>query len=314
MENRTNYEGQIEAPTQLEQPPTYSIANDESYQNLEHDNEGNDQIEPELNPNDPESPPPPSYSIAKEEDALARFHSLEGLVFVLKEDKIKLYDQDEIVYLLSHDPRSGTGELFSFNLRVYKYPGNDISRPKVAREKELYRMKDALTWFKFGGSLPPWYTFTAESRSFYCYRPEFSMICGNTMVMRWSDLLPWASKDIHSPWRVHIHTNFRKKNDEALVIVRKRKSHKTDREYEWILDGSCEVLALETDDCLSGPTIELKTNPKERRLIHALILAWITRIWFDANKEYVERKAQEINKTLTCKFIHALITYLPKQF
>jgi len=64
--------------------------------------------------------PPPSYSATKEEDALAPIQNLHGLTLVLAEDKVKLQNQDDKIYSLSQDPRSGIGESLAFTLRVYK--------------------------------------------------------------------------------------------------------------------------------------------------------------------------------------------------
>jgi hypothetical protein len=65
------------------------------------------------------------------------------------------------------------------------------------------------------------------------------------------------------------------------------------------------LLALETisSTSLHKPTLELKSLVQDRRLIHVLVLAWVTIIWHDAKEEYVKDKAKEIAKTLTCKRI-----------
>jgi len=47
--------------------------------------------------------------------------------------------------------------------------------------------------------------------------------------------------------------------------------------------------------------LKLKSDFEDRRLLHALVLAWVTIVWHDAKAEYAEDKAREIGKTMSWK-------------
>jgi hypothetical protein len=306
MENSNNFEVHVGRGSSSKQLLDYSTVEEIHHDwtmSTEQPTQSESNPDPELQSEDQSSPPPPSYSIAKEQDALFRIANLEGLVFELDEEIVKIQSQDDVVYLCSHNPRLTRGEFFTFMLRVYKHRANDPRGPKVAISKEIYSVKDAMAGFSFKAKLPAYYSFPAESRSVYCYRPSFSMV-NRDKKLRWWHHFPGAMNQHNSSWKIVIHTNHKRQDDSVVLLVRRRTGHHTPAQFQWI-DADGKVIALETEasTSLHKPMLELKTNPEDRRLVHALVLGWVTRIWHDANQDYVKRKAREINSTLSRKFI-----------
>jgi hypothetical protein len=252
-----------------------------------------------------QNPPPPSYSIAKEEDALAHIKNLHGLTLVLAEDKVKLQDQDDEIYSLSQDPRSGTGETLAFMLRVYKNRKSDHTVSRVANSKELYNVEVPYKWWnpKIRAFLPPMYSFSAETRTFYCYRPGCDLVKGNMKWLRWIPLIPFPIQNHLGVWRLIINTKIDRKS-HTFQLLRRPKGHHS-LEYEWT-DANNKVVALEVvaGTTLHNPKLEIKADLEDRRLLHALVLAWVTIVWRDAKEEHLQDKAQEIAKTMSCKSIN----------
>jgi hypothetical protein len=301
MESSTGFEPQPAQEDISKQPPLYSTIMDD-YPNVAVNYNQQDQIESMTDPEPEVQPtvPPPSYTIAKEEDALAGIQNLEGVIFELDQNEVRLQNQNKVIYLCSRDPQSGGGGFFTFMLRIYKHGANDSASPKVARSREIYKVVNEKGWISH--RLPTFYSFPAESRAVHCYRPSFS-IANYDIKVKWWQSIPVPGKGHHSTWTIQIHTSYRKKDDSLVLIVRKRMGHHTPAEYQWTYPNG-KVIGLETDASipLLKPKLELKTNPEDRRLVHALVLGWVTRIWHDANQDYTKQKAHDINSTLSCKF------------
>ena len=249
---------------------------------------------------------PPPYAITKEEDALAQLRNLRGLTLVLAENNVKLQHQDDEIYSLSQNPRSLNGESFTFFFRVYRNRKSDRNDARVAGSKELYTVKHPYNWWnpKLRAFLCPMYSFSGEARSYYCYNPGFSLVKGNMKLLRWTPLIPFPVQNHLGPWRLVISTKASEK-DLTFQLIRKRKVHSSPPEYEWS-DVKTGVVALETtaSTSLHMPTLKLKSDFEDRRLLHALVLAWVTIVWHDAKAEYAKDKAREIGKTMSCTSIN----------
>jgi hypothetical protein len=249
--------------------------------------------------------PPPSYSIAREEDALAHIQNIRALTLVLVENKVKVQGEDDGIYSLNQDPRSGTGDSLAFMLRVYKNGKSDRTGSRVASAKELYTVEDSYKWWnpRLRAFLPPMYFLSAETRSFYCYRPGCDLVKGNTKWLRWTPLIPFPIQNHLGVWRLIINTRT-DKSPSAIQLLRKPRNHHA-LEYEWT-DANDKVVALEivASTTLHHPKLEIKTELEDRRQLHALVLAWVTIIWRDAKEQNLKDKAEDIAKTLTCKSIN----------
>jgi hypothetical protein len=247
---------------------------------------------------------PPSYSIAKVEDALSQISDLNNITLVLDENKVKLQDQNDDIYCLSENPRLSKAETFTFAVQTYTVRENNPTGPKSRRQKELYTVKEAYNWINPAQKafFPPMYTFTADARSFFCFTSGCELVKGNANWLIVSPLIPFSSIKNHlGSWRLRVNIKGDGKQ-QSLMLFRRRDRH--DQSKHLWMDAN-RILALETtaSTSLHKPTLELKSSDYDRRIIHVLVLAWVTIIWHDAKEEYVKDKANEIAKTLTCKRI-----------
>ena len=191
---------------------------------------------------------------------------------MLAENNVKVQHQDDEIYSLSQNPRSFKGESFSFFFRLYRNRQSDPNGARVAGSKELYTVKNPYNWWnpKLRAFLCPIYSFSGEARSYYCYNLGFSLVKGKLNWLRWTPLIPFAQNHL-GPWRLVISTKTSEK-DLAFQLIRKRKVHSSPPEYEWS-DVKAGVVALETtaSTSLHMPTLKLKSDFNDRRLLHALV-------------------------------------------
>ncbi|KAF2670970.1 hypothetical protein BT63DRAFT_423235 [Microthyrium microscopicum] len=245
-------------------------------------------------------PPPPSYSIARETNALTDIQNITGTTLILAGSNVKLQHKNEVIYSLNHDPRSSAADSLTFSLQVYKHKFNERN-PKITSPKELYSVEVPGKWWnpRIQALLPPIYTFSPETRSFYCYRPGCQLIKGNVKWLKWVTLIPFHAQNYLGDWRLIINM---KGDGKAPVfqIFRKRKGHGS-LEYEW-KDCEGKVLALEVvaGTSLHEPKLEIK-DLGDRRLLHALVLAWVTVVWWDAKEVHLKSRAREISRTLSVR-------------
>jgi hypothetical protein len=183
------------------------------------------------------------------------------------------------------------------------YVGSSINTHKRLYnfERAIHR-RSFIKWWnpKLRAFLPPMYSFSVETRSFYCYRPGCELVKGNTKWLRWTPLIPFPIQNHLGVWRLIINN----KIDQApytFQLLRKPKHHHL-QEYEWT-DEKDMVVALEiaAATSLHNPKLEIKTDLEDRRLLHALVLAWVTIIWHDTKEQQLKDKAEDIAKTLSCK-------------
>jgi hypothetical protein len=260
------------------------------------DDEADDQIEP----------PPPSYAVAKDLDALSSIANLFGLVFVLKGNKIQIQDTDNIIYSISLSPGEGKGTNLTFSLLTYQINKTDPTGPKVETYKKLYAVQ---SWKSSNNEaiIPASYSVSSETRSFYAYKHGCNIHQGDYNMLPFGMLL--RSVGVHTnlrSWRLQCDDSKVDNHSEAMGVIRKLK-HRNCGEYEWV-SSSGEVLAIES---ISGsderlPTFEIKTDAKNRKLIHAMALCWAVIIWHDAKLQRNKEHAEELTKSLTCELMQIL--------
>jgi hypothetical protein len=248
---------------------------------------------------------PPTYSIAKEQGALSRHSTITGLELELVGDKIKIKGTDNIIYSLGLSPETGTGDSLSFSLKTFRYQDGDPSRP-LNRSKKIYTATEANLWFKMG-RVPVSYQFEADSRSFYCFKPGFSMLDEEASLfrrLRFSDFIPWPGSKDKGEWRIIIYPEPRNHQSlHSIHIVRNRNDHSAPADFEYRMEGSKKVLAVdwEAPTPYHTPVLQWKGEIDDRRFLHAVTLAWVTAIWHKARQENLKTKAMELGQTLTCK-------------
>jgi hypothetical protein len=248
---------------------------------------------------------PPTYSIAKEQDALSRYSNFTGLELELDGDTIKVKGTDDIIYSLSLSPETGTGDSFSFSLKVFRHQDGNPTNPLI-RSKKIYTAKEAGVCFKMA-RVPTEYQFDAESRSFYCFTPAFSMRdedAGLLRPIRFGDFMLWPGPKDRGEWRIVINPEPKNyKSLRRIYIVRNRKGQGAPAEFEYRMEGSKKVLAVdwEASTPYHKPVLQWKGEIDDRRFLHAVTLAWVTAIWHKARQEILKEKAKELERTLTCK-------------
>ena len=257
---------------------------------MEFENEPNHEITAQIEP-------PPSYAIAREVDALASIQKLQNLIFVLDRDKIKVQNEDTDIYFLNLSPSDGKEKPLSFGLRTYQNKQTDPMGRKIVRSKEIYSVNQWTTRMS-----APQYTISSEARSFYAYRPGCSVSKGDLNMLPFTMLLHnFGLRKYSGSWRLRCDNNKLEPESGILEVARREIGGKKCLEYEWVSSG--EILALETVAAteLDKPTFQIKYELQDRRLVHAMVLAWAVIIWHYAIEQRKKQKAAEISESLTCK-------------